>query len=166
MPSKLEMMLSHPIQAGTFIYVFLSRTLLVLLSRILLPTAPRYQTLRIELQRAYLTSASLCFPDLTFCLPTKYPESDALPVAGKGWTGYVVPGGRHPESVLEEVASVSEHRVVLFAHGGGYARGEARMYVPYMRRWVTGAKERGLKLVFLSVEYSAYTKVIPENQRI
>ncbi|KAF4996271.1 hypothetical protein FDECE_12515 [Fusarium decemcellulare] len=43
--------------------------------------------------------------------------------------------------------------VALYAHGGGYARGEANMYVDYMERWVAVAKESGLDLVFLSVEY-------------
>lgn len=43
--------------------------------------------------------------------------------------------------------------LVLYAHGGGYARGEARMYLNYMERWQREAEKVGLELTFLSVEY-------------
>ncbi|KAK5400811.1 hypothetical protein LTR06_011232 [Exophiala xenobiotica] len=43
--------------------------------------------------------------------------------------------------------------VAVYAHGGGYARGEARMYIRYMERWVRVAAEAGIHLTFVSVEY-------------
>jgi acetyl esterase/lipase len=47
--------------------------------------------------------------------------------------------------------------VVLYAHGGGYARGEAKMYINYMERWVKAATLENLDMVFLSVEYRRST---------
>lgn len=154
MPSKLALAIQHPIQAVVFFYGFLVRVLIVLGSRILLPNAPRYQSLRTELQRAYLTSTSLNFPDLTFCLPAAYPESQAFPIQGSGWKGWLIPGGKDALSTLERAAKQDDHRVVIYAHGGGYARGTARMYTPYMHRWAGGATGHGIKLIFLSLEYS------------
>ena len=59
---------------------------------------------------------------------------------------------RNPD-VLKQAVGNGKLRVVLYGHGGGYARGEARMYVPYMKRWVEVAEEKGLQIVFLSIEY-------------
>ncbi|PPJ59594.1 hypothetical protein CBER1_01174 [Cercospora berteroae] len=84
-------------------------------------------------------------------MPADYPEKDALPVTGKGWSGYIIPG--HDRAVLSRATDKTNVTVILFAHGGGYARGEARMYVPYVKRWVACAKAAGLGIVFLSVEY-------------
>lgn len=151
MYSAIIHVLQHPFQAAQFSYHFLTQVLLILLHRLLLPTFPRYQSLRIEIQRAYLSSTSLYFPTFTHRLPADYGRSDAAPINGKGWSGYVIPG---PDPhVLKQATRNGKLRVVLYGHGGGYARGEARMYVPYMKRWVAAAKQKGLDMVFLSVEY-------------
>jgi carboxylesterase type B len=57
--------------------------------------------------------------------------------------------------MLEAVASGDSNNrcIVVYAHGGGYARGEARMYLKYMERWEKVAKEMGVDVIFLSVEY-------------
>ena len=151
MPSATLRLLQHPLQASKFLYYFLTQLLLIALHRILLPGFPRYQSLRTEVQRAYLSSTSLYFPTFTHRLPADYGPNDATFVSGKGWSGYVIPG---PDpDVLKQVAGNGKLRVVLYGHGGGYARGEARMYVPYMKRWVEVARRKGLEIVFLSVEY-------------
>ena len=151
MPSAIIRLVQSPFQAAQFAYYFFTQLFLILLHHLLLPNFPRYQSLRIELQRAYLSSTSLYFPTFTHRLPADYGPNDAAPISGKGWHGYVVPG---PDTnVLRQAIGDGRLRVVLYAHGGGYARGEAKMYAPYMKRWVDVAKEKGVEIVFLSVEY-------------
>lgn len=150
------LLLSHPLRTLLFSHSFLSQILLALLRRLLLPHFPSHQSLRLQLQRAYLSSASLTFPDLTHRLPVGFVSAnrarklDNVPA-------YLVPGSR----VLSDFGGPKrENRrcVVLFAHGGGYARGEARMYLNYMERWVRAAAQAGLDLVFLTVEYREFAQ--------
>jgi acetyl esterase/lipase len=151
MPSATLRLLQNPVQAIKFTCCFFAQLLLIALHHILLPSFPQYQCLRIEVQRAYLISTSLYFPTFTHRLPADYGPNDAISISGKGWSGYVIPG---PDpDVLKQAAGNGELKVVLYGHGGGYARGEARMYVPYMKRWVEVARHKGLEIVFLSVEY-------------
>jgi acetyl esterase/lipase len=151
MPSAVIRLLQHPLQAAQFTYYFITEVFLILLHRLLLPNFPHYQSLRIEIQRAYLSSTSLFFPTFTHRLPADYGPNEAAPIQGKGWRGYVIPG---PDTnILRHAIGDGNVRVVLYGHGGGYARGEARMYVPYMQRWVAVAREQGVEVVFLSVEY-------------
>jgi len=68
------------------------------------------------------------------------------------FTAYLIPGNK--SSLMRiETAKRSSQCIVLYSHGGGYARGEAKMYLKYMERWERVAAEEGLDLVFLSVEY-------------
>ena len=66
--------------------------------------------------------------------------------------GYVVPGSKSFKEMRSETPE-GRNCVVLYAHGGGYARGEARMYLNYMERWIRVAAKAGLNLCFISVEY-------------
>lgn len=151
MPSAILRLLQHPKEGLQFLWCFLTQLLIIALHRILLPGFPRYQSLRVEVQRAYLSSTSLYFPTFTHRLPADYGQNDAVSISGKEWSGYFIPG---PDpDVLKQATGNGKLRVVLYGHGGGYARGEARMYVPYMKRWVEVAREKGLAIVFLSVEY-------------
>lgn len=151
MANILTLLLKNPGKATRFWYTFLVQVFLVLLRRLLLPHWPYYQTLRLQLQRAYLSSTNFHFPDLVHRLPIKScPEIRARRL-GTDWTGYLIPGSVLKEATLDhgELRSC----VVVYAHGGGYARGEARMYMRYMERWVKEAEKHKLKLRFLSVEY-------------
>lgn len=65
---------------------------------------------------------------------------------------YLIPGSRHLAEFRQSQNDIQKC-VVLFAHGGGYARGEARMYVNYMERWITKGAQVGLDLAFVTVEY-------------
>jgi hypothetical protein len=144
-----KLLLQNPFRSCRFLYAFGTQILLIGLKAILLPTLPRYQSVRLQLHRAYWSSSSYYFPEIIHRLPvTNCPEALARRV-GSTFTGYVIPG-----TVDLAVSSGDKRRcVVVYAHGGGYARGEARMYLNYMDRWVKGAAEAGLEIVFLSVEY-------------
>jgi acetyl esterase/lipase len=145
----LKCILSHPIQATCFGYNFGAQVFLLCLKKVLLPFWPNYQSFRIQLQRAYWSSSSHSFPDLIHRLPVTYcPESRARKVGSESWTAYVIPGTRD----LNETSD-GRRCVIIYAHGGGYARGEARMYLRYMNRWIKEASQAGLCLTFLSVEY-------------
>lgn len=151
-------LLRSPLKSLRFTYYFFVQALILFLHRILLPGYPRYQTLRIALQRIYLISCTLCYPDLPHRLPVSYSQKKARSVAGKGWKGYIIPG--NDDSETEKSPYDGKSIVVLFAHGGGYARGEARMYVPYMLRWVKVASEQGLEIVFCTVEYREFSHTL------
>ncbi|PYH81918.1 alpha/beta-hydrolase [Aspergillus uvarum CBS 121591] len=144
-----KLLLQNPVRSCRFLYTFGVQILLIGLRAILLPRLPHYQTLRLQLHRAYWSSSSYYFPELIHRLPVvDCPLARARRVGAK-FTGYVIPG-------TAELRAKPNHKrqcVVIYAHGGGYARGEARMYLNYMDRWVTGAAKEGLELVFLSVEY-------------
>lgn len=151
MLNLLSFLLMHPLRALLFSYTFVTQVLLVLLRRIVLPHYPAYQPLRIQIQRSYLSSAVLTFPNLPHRLPIRHmPVNRARKI--NGIPAYLVPGSRHLSSFRANSAS-SQRCVVLFAHGGGYARGEARMYVNYMERWVNVATRDNLELAFVAVEY-------------
>ncbi|KAJ5707659.1 hypothetical protein N7488_007460 [Penicillium malachiteum] len=112
-----------------------------------------YQSLRIQLHRAYLSSCATTFPDLVYRLPVgQVPESRAKLIKSD-FVGYLIPGNKsHLLSQISAKPSNSQC-VILYAHGGGYARGEAKMYLDYMERWVRCARSKDLDIVFLSVEY-------------
>jgi len=159
----LTLVLRNPLRTIRFSYAFIVQIILILLRRILLPHFPQYQSWRIQLQRAYLSSTSVHFPDLVHRLPvTSCPERRARRV-GSGWTGYIVPGSK---SVKELSLDSSENHacVAIYAHGGGYARGEARMYLNYMERWIRVAARAGLDLSFLTVEYRECPHVAPVSK--
>jgi hypothetical protein len=148
----LLLLLCNPLRALRFTYTWVAQSFLVGLRRILVPHVPVYQSLRTQLHRAYLSSAQL-LPEIVHRLPVgEVPESKAKEIKAD-FHAYFIPGDKF--FLLSQLAkSPSQARcVVLFAHGGGYARGEAKMYMRYMERWERAAKESGLDLVFLSVEY-------------
>ena len=148
-----ELIVRHPLQALLFTYTFVAQSVLVVVKRVLLPHIPFYQSLRIQLHRAYLSSCSATFPDLAWRLPVgPVSQSKAQLIQEAEFTGYLIPGTRCIQDIVE-IDTKTPKCVVLYAHGGGYARGEAKMYMSYMERWVSVAKESGLDLVFLSVEY-------------
>lgn len=144
-----ELLLQSPLRSCRFLYAFGIQIFLVGLRSILLPTLPHYQSLRLQLHRAYWSSSSYYFPEVIHRLPVTNCPSERARRVGSKFTGYIIPGSAD----LAVLAGKRKYCVVLYAHGGGYARGEARMYLNYMDRWVKGAAEAGLNLVFLSVEY-------------
>lgn len=148
----LLLLLRHPLRSIIFSHSFLAQVLLALLRRVLLPHFPHYQSLRVQIQRAYLSAAALTFPDLTHRLPVTNLSLKRARKLDDGVPAYLIPGAR-PLSEFRLAQKGRQASVVLFAHGGGYARGEARMYVNYMERWVRQAAQTDLDLVFVSVEY-------------
>ena len=153
----LLLLLKHPVATLTFTYTWAAQSFLVVLRRVLLPHIPVYQSLRTQLQRAYLSACSATFPDLTHRLPVgPVPDSRARRLLGVDFEAYIIPGSK--SDLLDGVsqADARPRCVALYAHGGGYARGEAKMYLNYMERWVTVAQAADLNLVFMSVEYREY----------
>lgn len=150
----LLLLLRNPVSTLRFLYTWSALSAIVILKRILVPHISQYQSIRIQLQRAYLLSCSSTFPDLTHRLPVgQVSQARATQISTTEFNGYIIPGSQSP--VLEGLAKSSHQTqcVALYAHGGGYARGEAKMYMNYMERWVRKARESGLDLAFLSVEY-------------
>ncbi|EXJ66159.1 uncharacterized protein A1O5_10775 [Cladophialophora psammophila CBS 110553] len=161
----ISLIVRQPIKFFFFSYTFLAEATISLLKRVLVPHFPRYQSLRTEFQRAYLASASIYLPDIVHRLPVQNcPESKAREV-GKGWTGYLVPGSRDLAEFAGGVAAADRKAVVLYVHGGGYARGEARQYLRYYERWIREAAKAGLDLIFLTVEYTLSTEATHPRQR-
>lgn len=152
------LLLSNPIKSLLVLYSFLAQALLVLLRQALLAHFPAYQPLRIQLQRCYLAACSLHFPDLTHRLPAdEVHVTKARFLDKKGWKAYVIPGTVSPRhSFAKDRALERPGAVIIYAHGGGYARGEAKMYLNYFERWVKVAAERGMDIVFVSVEYREF----------
>ncbi|RAH76356.1 alpha/beta-hydrolase [Aspergillus japonicus CBS 114.51] len=145
-----KLLLQNPGRSFQFLYTFTVQMLLIGLRAILLPGLPHYQSLRLRLHRAYWSSSSYCFPELIHRLPvTDCPLARARRVGDK-FSGYVIPGTAELSVTPDDKR---QRCIVIYAHGGGYARGEARMYLNYMDRWIAGAAQEGLELVFLSVEY-------------
>ena len=161
MANLLMLLLKHPLRSFLFSYSFATQVVLALVRRIVLPHFPVYQSFRLQIQRAYQSSAALTFPDLPHRLPVSgMPVDRARKVSGA--PAYLVPGGKDLASFTHKSATL-QRCVILFAHGGGYARGEARMYVNYMERWVKVAEDAKLDLVFMTVEYRMCVPLSPDN---
>lgn len=149
----IKLMLGSPLRSLKFTYTFAAQVLLVCLKHALLPHLPKYQSFRTQIHRAYLSSSATLFFPLTHRLPvTGCPEERARRV-GDGWTAYVIPG----TSRLEGIAQDPRACAIVYSHGGGYARGEARMYLNYMERWIKEGRKLGLEFTFVSVEYRKVT---------
>jgi len=149
---RLKLMLLNPLSALKFLYTFSTQSVLVVVRRVLLPHFPFYQSLRTQLQRAFMSSCSITFPDLCWGLPVgSVPEHKARVVA-PDVPAYTIPGS-HSLTVPTTNKVPGTRCVAVYAHGGGYARGEARMYIRYMERWVRAAADAGINLTFVSVEY-------------
>lgn len=154
MASLVLLLLRQPLKTIQFIYSFTVLLLLAVLRRLLLPHFPSYQSLRIQIHRAFLSATSTTFPDLARRLPVgDLPQARAKKIQHEH-VAYLIPGEVELPSFSSTQSEQRESRcIALYAHGGGYARGEARMYVDYMERWVKVAKNAGLNLLFVSVEY-------------
>lgn len=154
--AKLYMLLlSNPVKSLLVLYTFCAQAFLVLLRHAVLAHIPQYQPLRIQLQRCYLSACSLHFPDLTHRLPTdEVHVTKARFVDKKAFKAYVIPGTVSPRHSFAKDRTLDRPgAVIIYAHGGGYARGEAKMYLNYFNRWVSVAAEKGIDIVFVSVEY-------------
>lgn len=150
-----------PLQTLVFIYYFTAQLLLLCLKRVLLPQLHTYQSFRTQIHRAYLSSAGL-YPDLLHGLPVNCSTEDARKIASDSCSAYVIPG----TSILPTSGQQSfpfRKVVILYAHGGGYAWGEARMYIHHMKRWVARARQDRLDLVFVSVEYRKVNRTSLSN---
>ncbi|KAH0842475.1 hypothetical protein FOPE_07489 [Fonsecaea pedrosoi] len=157
MANLVLLLLKHPLRTLLFIHTFFSQISLVLLRRLLLPHFPVFQSLRLQIQRAYLGAAALTFPDLTHRLPVGDLSRRRARQVDEKVPAYLIPGTRGLSDFAQPKDDGKKQRcVVLFAHGGGYARGEARMYVNYLERWVAESARRDLDLAFYSVEYREF----------
>lgn len=113
----------------------------------------------MQLHRAYWSSTSTFLFSIIHQLPIRDCPATRARRIGKDWVAYVIPGTRS----FDGAALTPRSCVIVYAHGGGYARGEARMYLNYMERWQKDAAERGLELTFVSVEYRMVTAFDPVN---
>ncbi|OAL34485.1 hypothetical protein AYO20_06328 [Fonsecaea nubica] len=166
MANLVLLLLKHPLRTLLFIHTFFSQISLVLLRRLLLPHFPVFQSLRLQIQRAYLGAAALTFPDLTHRLPVGNLSLRRARQVDEKVPAYLIPGTRRLSDFAQPKDDGKKQRcVVLFAHGGGYARGEARMYINYLERWVAESARRDLDLAFYSVEYPLTTKASHPAQR-
>ncbi|KAH8595052.1 Alpha/Beta hydrolase protein [Bisporella sp. PMI_857] len=147
------MLLRSPFQSLKLIYSFSIFSCIEILRRILLPHVPVYQSLRTRLFRAYLAAANVHFPEIIHRLPVSAPSSRAKLIETNDFKAYIIPGGADVANLAAPTQEKQNRCVLLYAHGGGYARGEARMYLTYMERWIAVARRRGLDLVFVTVEY-------------
>lgn len=153
----LRLIVGNPLKSLKFLYTWTTTSFLVVLKCLLLPHYPVYQNLRTLLQRAYLSSTAVAFPDLVHRLPVgKLLDSEAryLMSPSGDFESYLIPGTKN--AILRDLSShdsLQNKCIVLYAHGGGYARGEAKMYLKYMNRWERVAMAADLDLVFLSIEY-------------
>ncbi|KAL4889494.1 alpha/beta-hydrolase [Aspergillus ambiguus] len=152
MPQLWKLLLQNPIRFFKFLHAFIAQLSLIALEKLLLPGWPHVQSFRLRLHRAYWASSSYYFPELIHRLPvTNCPSTRARRV-GSDWTGYIIPGTKDIGGSKSDDA-IAAPCVIVYAHGGGYARGEARMYLNYMERWVSEARKTGIDLMFVSVEY-------------
>jgi acetyl esterase/lipase len=152
MARLIVLMLQHPFQSLLFVQSFAAQVILIFLKRILLPHFPVYQSLRLQLQRAYLAAANVAFPDIVHRLPIgDVPQHRARKI-DPALDAYLIPGSKRL-STYTKGPQKGKRCVIIYAHGGGYARGEAKMYMNYMERWVERAAQADLDIVFLSVEY-------------
>ena len=158
MGGLVRKLFESPLSSLLFAFAFLVQIILILLRRLLLPKFPPYQSLRTQIQRAYLASAVVHYPDLPHRLPVRASQREARMLEGDGWTGYLIPGHDTLANYVNQPLE-GRRRIVLFAHGGGYARGEARMYMRYMQRWRQCASVQGFQILFLSIEYGNYVQV-------
>jgi hypothetical protein len=92
MGTLLALMLQHPVQSVLFAYSFASQVVLVCLRRILLPHFPVYQSLRLQLQRAYLAAASVAFPEIVNRLPVGDVPQQRAHKADPKFDVYLIPG--------------------------------------------------------------------------
>jgi hypothetical protein len=146
------MLLRAPLTTICFTYTFSVLSVIELSKRLFLSWLPVYQPLRIRLYRAYWAACNAHYPELIHRLPVRDDEVKARLVHEPDFKAYIIPG---TESLADTSTTTDASNVciALYAHGGGYARGEARMYIRYMERWRNAAQRRGIKLVFFSVEY-------------
>lgn len=151
----IRLMLRSPIPSVCICYSFTIQVILICIERLLIPKWPRYQSFRLKLQRAWWATCATYAPNLIHLLPADdYPDTRARKVGNSEWTGFIVPGTRQLRNVAKLLQSSSSQQcVIVFVHGGGYARGEARMYLRFMERWQAQARLHGLEVTFLSVEY-------------
>ncbi|KAH7127791.1 Alpha/Beta hydrolase protein [Dactylonectria estremocensis] len=148
----IELLVSHPLNTIAFCYTFTVQFSVILARCLLLPHVHRYQSFRTLVQRAYWSSAYGTFRQLIHRLPVvRCPETRARRV-GSDWTGYIIPGTKRLDNLPSAPADLVSC-VAVYAHGGGYGFGEARMYLNYMDRFVSDAEKVGLDITFLSVEY-------------
>ena len=149
------LLLYNPSKSFLVLYTFLAQAFIVLLSQVLLAYLPTYQPLRIQLQRCYLSACHVHFPDLVHRLPVaEVHVTKARFHDKKGWKGYIIPGTVSPRHSFAKGRTLERPAaVIIYAHGGGCVRGEAKMYLNYFERWVKVAADKGLDIVFVSVEY-------------
>ncbi|KAH8754663.1 Alpha/Beta hydrolase protein [Hyaloscypha sp. PMI_1271] len=154
MASRSILILRHPWKFLKFSWAYLRYLLLALADRLLFPFACRPISLHTETARCYLGASLSCFVELIFSAPPGLGPDDFEAVKLKGVPAVLVPPGKK----LETLSRQTERTVVLlYAHGGGYAFGEALMYIDAYKRWIREAEANGLCLIIVSVDYRLTT---------
>jgi hypothetical protein len=76
--------IDSPIDSLLFVYAFLVQVILILLQRLLLPKFPTYQSFRTQMQRAYLATAAVYYPDIPHRMPVIALQHKARKISGDG----------------------------------------------------------------------------------
>lgn len=159
-PSHLRLILTQPWKLVRSIYHTSALGVSVFLNRLLLPFACRAVDFRTQLYRCYLGGFLANFWDLLFKAPLNLKKSRYADEKLGGVPCVIIPrdaAAALQESKHQDITTQGQQQkplILLYAHGGGYAFGEPLMYIETYERWIRRAKEQGLKLVVVSVDYS------------
>lgn len=140
----------NPIKFFWSIYQSLAYPVILAAERVLLPRACRAVTLRTQVVRCMYGSFLANFSDIVFKAPPNLREEDYRSENFGGVSSVVIP--RHAD-LSSSVSKQSNSLVLLYGHGGGFYFGEPLMYISTYKRWVKVAKEDGVELIIVSVDY-------------
>jgi hypothetical protein len=140
----------NPIKFFWSIYQYVVYLIILLAERLLLPTACRAVTLRTQIVRCIYGSFLANFWDILFKAPPNLREEDYKSEKIGGVPSVVIP--RHA-SLSSSFSKPSTSLILLYGHGGGFYFGEPLMYISTYKRWIKEAKEKGVELIIVSVDY-------------
>lgn len=152
MTSHLQLILKHLTKFFWAIWQTTIYVLLVLLQRLLLPTACRAVTLRTEIARAILGPFLANFWDLLFKAPPGLRKSEYSQLHTAHVRAFIIPPDRDLGG-LRDGENTRQKLVLLYSHGGGYVFGEPLMYMSTYKRWVEAAEREDIELTIVSVDY-------------
>lgn len=152
MTSHLQLILQNPTKLLWAIWQSTIYIVLVLIQRLLLPTACRAVTFRTEIARAILGPFLANFWDLLFKAPPGLRHSGYSVLEAGHATAFIVPPDRALISLRERENS-RKRLLLLYSHGGGFVFGEPLMYMSTYIRWVEAAEKEDVDLTIVSVDY-------------
>ena len=157
MPSiKWNILLRNPLTLLRILALASTRSVFVLLARIIFPFRYRHLTLRNALARDWIRTAFQANSDIFCSEPWRHGCQEVL-LPGKYVSGKKVVGGWIvPSCEVNDVRG--KDAVVLFAHGGGYALGHGLQNLTMFKRLSRKAKSMGQDVAFISVKYREFPR--------